>query len=122
MTERRMRKTADAPAAVPDVPQLLSELELGGDPLATGVVIAGFGAAWCAPWMLLEPARDALANACHRASVRYIEIDVEGRPDLALSWQVVVLPTFLLVREGEEQDRLVGAVDQPGLLELVERI
>jgi thioredoxin-like negative regulator of GroEL len=106
---------------VEDVPQLLGELELGGDPLADGTVIAGFGARWCAPWMLLESARDALAAACHRAGIRYIEIDVDARGDLAASWQVVVLPTFLAVGNGQEHERLVGALDRSELLELVTR-
>ncbi len=72
-------------------------------------VVVDFWADWCAPCHRIAPAVDALAEA-HAGRARIVKVNVDDEPELAQAFEVRAIPTFVLLRAGEEQDRLRGAV------------
>lgn len=76
-----------------------------------------FGATWCKPCArMAEEVRQIEASG-----MKVTRIDVDKRPDLKAQWGVASLPTFVLVVNGREMDRLVGAQPHGVLSELVRR-
>lgn len=74
-------------------------------PIAPSEVLA-FGASWCAPWQVLRPSVEELVAA--GLPVRLVDVDEEA--GLAETHRVISLPTFVLLREGAERRRILGAV------------
>ena len=63
-----------------------------------------FWAPWCKPCRALEPVLDELTG---RIAVERINADED--PDTAATYDVLSLPTVVLVVGGEERGRVVGA-------------
>lgn len=94
-----------------EVPAPRDDLTLGQDEqdrMADGIVV--FGARWCAPFQLLAKARGRLQRSAEKAGVVYREIDVDADPAEARRHGIVSLPSFLVLSDGRERQRLVGAV------------
>jgi thioredoxin 1 len=72
----------------------------------TGTVLLAFGARWCGPWRLLTPVLERLRTDGHQV----LTVDVDEHPGFADRWAVVSLPTFVVVRDGSEIRRWLGAV------------
>jgi thioredoxin 1 len=74
---------------------------------AEGPVLVDFGATWCNPCKMLDPIVDDLA-ADWAASVKFVKVDVDSNPMVAMTYQVMGVPTLLLFKGGQVQERLVG--------------
>ncbi len=64
-----------------------------------------FTSAYCPACRTLEPVVDRLAED----GVRVRHLDFEANEDLARKYNITRLPTLVLVRQGQEVDRMVGA-------------
>jgi len=74
-----------------------------------------FTAPWCGPCQMMEPA----VRRMHDAGYSIRPIDVDRQPDIAAQYQVRSLPCFVLVVNGREVDRLVGATSFDRLQQMV---
>jgi thioredoxin 1 len=63
-----------------------------------------FWAPWCKPCAKLEPVLDALASR-----VRIERINADDEPDRAARYDVLSLPTCVLLVDGERYGSVVGA-------------
>lgn len=70
-------------------------------------VLLEFGAVWCAPCKLLEPALMELAGDWGDA-VLVAKVDVDHAPEIAQQYQVLSVPTTILFKDGEPLERIVG--------------
>ncbi|OAY66302.1 thioredoxin H2-2-like [Ananas comosus] len=73
----------------------------------TVLAVLDFTAQWCGPCRFIEPAVKELAGKF--ASVKFYKIDVDKMEDVATKWKVRAMPTFILVKGGQEVSRVVGA-------------
>lgn len=71
-------------------------------------VVLMFSARWNEPSQLMEDSFSDLALAKSDDAV-FCEVDVDKFKDLVRRYRVEVLPTFLLIKEGKEMARVVGA-------------
>lgn len=72
-------------------------------------VVIDFWADWCAPCHRIAPAVDELA--AHQAGrARVVKVNVDEEPELAKTYGIRSIPTFVLLRDGQEEDRLRGAL------------
>mgnify|MGYP006271412845 CR=1 FL=1 len=69
-----------------------------------GKVAVKFGAAWCSPCRSLGT---ILEN--NPLSIPLVEIDIDEHPELAQQYNVRGVPTMVLVQDGKEVTRKVGA-------------
>jgi thioredoxin len=81
------------------------------------VVLLDFSADWCGPCRQMEPVVQQLSAAGY--PIRKVNVDQER--DLASRHQVTGIPCFVLVANGQEVDRLVGAADASQLVAMFER-
>jgi len=79
-------------------------------------VLVEFGAVWCAPCKRLEPILEEL-NEQWGKDVHLVKVDVDKDPDLAMRYQIMSVPTILLIIGGQEQQRLIGLQSRDRILE-----
>ena len=77
-------------------------------------VLLDFYAPWCGPCNLLSPLLDEIAS--ERPDIRVCKINIDTEQSLASQHKVFRIPTLLVVRDGEEEDRFVGARSKEQIL------
>ena len=70
-----------------------------------------FTAAWCAPCKALSPIMDSL-----QGQINFDKIDVDTNTDLPAQYGVRGVPSLVLVENGNEVGRLVGAQTKETIL------
>ena len=70
-----------------------------------------FTASWCAPCKALSPIMDSL-----RGQINFDKIDVDSNTDLSTQYGVRGVPSLVLVENGNEVGRLVGAQTKETIL------
>ena len=70
-----------------------------------------FTAAWCAPCKALSPVMDSL-----QGQINFDKIDVDTNTDLSAQYGVRGVPSLILVENGNEVGRLVGAQTKETIL------
>jgi thioredoxin 2 len=80
--------------------------------LAASVPVAiDFWAPWCGPCRVISPALERLART-HAGALKVVKVNVDQAPEIRARYGVQGIPLLVLVRDGEELDRLVGAVPE----------
>ncbi|XP_039031962.1 thioredoxin H2-like [Hibiscus syriacus] len=70
-------------------------------------MVIDFSASWCGPCKIMEPALNDMAVSF--TDVDFVKLDVDELPDVAQGFGVHAMPTFVLLKNGKEVDRVVGA-------------
>ncbi|KAK8443931.1 hypothetical protein SEVIR_9G050700v4 [Setaria viridis] len=71
------------------------------------LMVIDFSASWCGPCRFIEPAFKEMASKY--TDVAFVKIDVDELADVARTWKVEAMPTFVLAKGGKEVSRVVGA-------------
>jgi thioredoxin 2 len=87
---------------------------------ATVPVLIDFWAPWCGPCRMVTPAVESLARE-RKGKLKVVKLDIDGAPAIAARYQVQGIPLLVLLRDGEEADRLVGAAPPAQLTEWLGR-
>jgi len=66
-------------------------------------------AAWCGPCRMIAPVIDELARD-YDGRVTVGKLNVDENPGTAMLFGVMSIPTLLIMKEGKEVDRIIGAV------------
>jgi thioredoxin 2 len=74
-------------------------------------VVVDFWAPWCGPCRMVTPSLERLASA-HAGSLKVVKLNVDEAPDIGARFEVQGIPLLVLMRNGEELDRLVGAAPE----------
>ena len=86
---------------------------------AEGIVLVDMKADWCGPCKMVAPLIEELANEVTDAKV--VKVDVDASPEIGAKFQVRSIPTFILLKDGELVERVVGAKnDKQFYLDLIE--
>ena len=85
-----------------------------------GVTLVDFYASWCGPCRALVPTLEALQDEFAREGVQIAKVDVDDQAELAERFGVTSIPTLIVLRDGLEIRRHVGAARPDTLRELVE--
>jgi thioredoxin 1 len=70
-------------------------------------VLVDFTAPWCAPCKMLDPVVEQLA-VDWQDKVKFVRLDVDDHPLLAMDYQVMGVPTLMLFKNGKPVERLTG--------------
>jgi thioredoxin 1 len=77
-------------------------------------VLIDFWAEWCGPCKMIAPILEELAR--EQSNVVIAKLDVDANPELAMRFNVMGIPTLLVIHEGEIKKRLVGAKGKGALV------
>ena len=69
-------------------------------------VLVDFNADWCGPCRMLKPVLDEIA--AERTDVKVASVNVDDESELAEAFGIRSIPCLVLVKNGQEVDRLIG--------------
>ena len=82
-------------------------------------VLVDFFATWCGPCKMMAPIVDVIADEMADKAV-VCKIDVDEAQDIAMQYSVASIPTFILFKNGNAVETLVGGRPKDALVELIE--
>lgn len=91
---------------VQDVDSANFEAEVLNSPVP---VFVDFYASWCAPCKAMMPSIEKAAVE-HDGVVRVVKVDTDANQDIAKTYGVSSIPTFMVVKGGEVSERYSGVV------------
>lgn len=77
-------------------------------------VVIDFWAPWCGPCRMLSPVVDEIASELE-GKIVVAKCNVDENQDLAMRYGVMSIPTVVMLKDGAEVMRSVGAVPKPKL-------
>lgn len=80
-------------------------------------VLVDFYADWCGPCRMVSPVVEEIAN--EKADIRVAKINVDEQPELAQAFNVSVIPTLVVMRDGKLANKGVGYMDKGQILALL---
>ena len=83
-------------------------------------VLVDFWAVWCAPCIALTPTIEALAQK-YDGTARVVKINVDENPAVTNRYGIRGMPTLILFKNGQEADRVLGAVSRDALSRMIEK-
>ena len=79
-----------------------------------------FWAPWSAPDRLFMPVVDAIAND-YSGRVTTGKVNVDESPELARKFNIKGIPTLVFLKDGSEQERVVGLVPRKRIRDLLDK-
>lgn len=83
-------------------------------------VLVDFYADWCGPCKMMGPVVAQLAEQMGD-KVKIGKLNIDENMDIAEKYRVMNIPTFLIIRDGQEKERIVGAVSKNELEKKLEQ-
>ncbi|MEC7373495.1 MAG: thioredoxin [Thermoproteota archaeon] len=77
------------------------------------LLLVDFWAEWCGPCKSMHPIFTRMAKKYKQ--VRFARVNVDNAQDIAMRYGVQSIPTFIMFKNGEIANQMVGAVGEPGI-------
>jgi thioredoxin len=104
------------PLAATTAPVTVTDENFGSEVEASQLpVLLDLWAAWCGPCRVIAPVIEELATEM-AGRVKVGKLNVDENPQTAARFGVRSIPTLLILKNGREADRLVGALPKQEIL------
>jgi thioredoxin 1 len=101
--------------------QQVSDTSFEGDILKSEKpVLVDFWAPWCGPCRSVAPIVDDLATQ-YKDKIKVAKINVDESSQVAMKYQITSIPTFILFKNGEVADRVLGAIPRSEFVKFIDR-
>ena len=87
---------------------------LNPETTASVPVVVDFWAAWCGPCRMISLVLEDLAKR-HVGHLKVVKFNVDANPGLASRFGAQSIPLLVVIRDGQEVDRVVGALSRAAL-------
>ena len=84
-----------------------------------GVTVVVFWAPWCGYCVRMMPIIEEIAGELE-GKANFVKVNADEEPELARNLQVEVLPTFVILKDGEVVDRKIGFLPKGDLQAAIE--
>lgn len=90
------------------------------DQLSSGAkpMFVDFWAVWCGPCRIMDPVVEKLA-AKYSDKILFGKVNVDEEMNISSRYQVFSIPTFMIFKDGQPMDAVIGAVGEASLERLV---
>ena len=80
-------------------------------------VLIDFYADWCGPCKMLSPTVDEVAE--ENDDIKVVKVNVDESQEIAVKYQVMSIPTLVVIKNGNEINRSVGVIDKEEILSMI---
>lgn len=80
-------------------------------------VLLDFWASWCGPCQMVSPVIEQIGE--ENDSIRVGKVNVDEQGELTMQFRVVSIPTLVVMKGGEEVNRIVGAASKSKILAML---
>lgn len=80
-------------------------------------VLLDFWASWCGPCRMLSPVIDEIAQ--ERTDIKVGKVNVDEQPDLAAAFQVMSIPTLVVMKDGKAVNSSMGVRPKADILAML---
>ena len=80
-------------------------------------VLLDFFATWCGPCKMISPVLDEIA--AEREDIKVCKVNVDEEPELAAKYQVMSIPTLMVVKDGQVVNHSLGAKPKAQILAML---
>ena len=70
-------------------------------------VLVDFWASWCGPCRMVAPILEQIAQ--EREDIKVCKINVDEQPELAAAFNIMSIPTLMVVKEGKVTNKAMGS-------------
>jgi len=77
------------------------------------LLLVDFWAEWCGPCKSMHPIFTRMAKKYKQ--IRFARVNVDDAQDIAMKYGVKSIPTFIMFKNAEVVNTMVGAVGEPGI-------
>ncbi len=81
-------------------------------------ILVDFFATWCGPCNMLSPILENISNT--RADFNIAKVNIDELRDLAIDYEVEVVPTLLILKNGKVVGRIEGLVSEEEIVNKVQ--
>ena len=79
-----------------------------------GVVFVDFYATWCMPCKTMAPIIEEISK--EYKEVKFVKIDIDKNEELAIKYNVMSIPTMLIMKNGEVTKTFVGVTNKENIV------
>lgn len=80
-------------------------------------VLLDFWASWCGPCRMVSPLIDEIAN--ERTDIKVGKINVDEEPELAKRFDIMSIPTLIVIKNGKIVNQSIGVKPKEAILEMI---
>lgn len=84
-------------------------------------VLVDMFATWCGPCKMMSPVIEELAEK-YEGQVKVGKVDIDADSELAAQYGIMSVPTFLVFKDGQISDKIIGAVPKEILKEAIDKV
>jgi len=84
-------------------------------------VLVDFWAPWCGPCKMVAPELEAV-DAEYNDKAVIVKVNVDEQQQLASKYNVMSIPTLLLLKDGQEVNRIVGYRPRKDIMDAINKI
>lgn len=78
------------------------------------LVMVDFWASWCGPCKMVAPTVEELAKE-YAGKAKFVKVNTDENSELATRYKIRGIPTLMFFKNGQEIDRITGAVPKTQL-------
>ena len=87
----------------------------------SGNVVVDFYADWCGPCKMMSPIIDEIAEEVGD-KIKVGKINVDENQELAMEYEVMSIPTIIILQNGEVKNSFVGVREKEEIISYLEKI
>jgi thioredoxin 1 len=107
--ERKMAELKEKKQEMSSKPVHVTDSNFKETTEKSSLALIDFWASWCNPCLALAPTIEEISKE-YAGKVLIGKLNVDENPSTAECFQVFSIPTILIMKNGEEVDRIVGCV------------
>ena len=81
-------------------------------------VLVDYWAEWCGPCKMIAPVLEDMAKE-YSGRLTVAKLDIDANPAITNQFGIRGIPTLILFKGGQEQERIVGAVSREAIAKVV---